>query len=207
MAKVHVSNEAEMTDLENVLYFYSARELDFIVQSAWNYVEISPYHLDSFRYRIEENSKDQCVVVYKDVDNNNSWESVERELIKSATRKRSKMQIFNQDQLLTIDQLSEKQMKKIRWDYITWDNVVESLKNPNIFSSVTLDSLILFFRYAKNTLRDPLGSEQILNIIAKGRKDKIKYQSKTFDTREFNALLPSWEIEDIDILSALADNR
>jgi hypothetical protein len=211
-----------LSDLETILFFYTPRELEVIAQMCWRNVEVSPFHLEKFRY---DELPGKCTNVYKRT-NSGAWRLVRRTEVSDKSpvtslveRTRGKVSSSpaassaavhqpeekREDELKTIDQLSQEHMRYIRWDYITFDTLVETLKSPGVFPSVTLESLLSFYSYAKDKLRDYDGTSRILRLLERGYKTRDRIKSERFGKPEFTSALPDWHMPE-DVAEDL-DNR
>lgn len=199
-------------DLEALLFFYTPRELDFLAQFCWRHVEVSPFRLREFRY----DPVGECTNVYKLADDGKTWSlvrSIEGLPTGSTSSKPSRAAKVAanakaapstappaqeltkpENRLLTIDKLTQAQLRGIRWDYITWEHLLKTLAAPGVFPSVTKDSLFEFYDYAKNTLRDYEGVTQILRLIARGLADNTQILSQEFNKEVFRRQIPNWTV-------------
>lgn len=216
-----------LNDMETILFFYTPRELEVIAQMCWRNVEVSPFHLEKFRYH-ELSGK--CTNVYKPTELPGIWKLVrateatetpaasttslvERTRGKAPPASSSVKPTPNEQalekreaDLKTIDQLSPEHMRYIRWDYITFDTVVKTLKSPGVFPSVTLESLLSFYTYAKETLRDYEGTSHVLRLLERGYKTSFRIKSDRFNKPEFTDTLPDWNLPE-DVVDDLDTRR
>jgi hypothetical protein len=187
-------------DLETILFFYTPRELDVLAQNCWANVDVTPFKLHLFRYYPLPGG---CTNIYKK-DADGQWKLVrateagaENSGPKSASSTRSKPvqdSVMKESDLKRIDQLDDQHMMNIRWEYVSFEHILKTIRSPGVFPSVTLESLLQFFDYAQNILRDYEGTSQILRLLERGYDTAARITSKEFDKPAYLKALPNWEL-------------
>jgi hypothetical protein len=191
----------EQEDLENLLFFYNNRELYFVAQTVWNYIECTPLRAREFMYlrNVGEYVKDR-----KSLGKGNSPIFV----CISPNTSGVFPKFVRYSALQVLDNI-ENTGSSIEWGFANIESIKKALANPIIFSSITINVLKAFYYYAKNELRDDAGATKILKIMLKGYQAPgntlaMKFKTSTFNHKEYTRQIPDWHI-DKQILKSAKD--